>query len=153
MVFALQNRCGLGWWSVRAFSLLASDGLEVLRPALIYRVELCSNPSFFSEGEMANGVRSGSSLILDWPRTDDDRARNDLNMSIYQELRNVVARMIRKEVWCHPLTSHAIVHAAAMGVMLDGFALAVDESVLTVERHRRLARAWLDRQDSDWRSQ
>ena len=48
-VFALQNRRGLDWQSVRAFSLAAFDGLERLRPTLIYRVRLSSNPSFFLE--------------------------------------------------------------------------------------------------------
>jgi hypothetical protein len=72
---------------------------------------------------------------------------------IYQELRSVAAGTIRQEFSRQRLSPHAIVHETAIRMMCDEFALALDVSVLTVGRHRWLARTWLDGHGRDRRLQ
>ena len=45
---------------------------------------------------MENGSRVGLTVILDQARTGDDQCANDLIAMIYQELRQVAARMMRE---------------------------------------------------------
>ena len=45
---------------------------------------------------MENRARTALTLVPDRARVDDDRARNDLIAMIYQELRDVAARMMRR---------------------------------------------------------
>jgi RNA polymerase sigma factor (TIGR02999 family) len=66
---------------------------------------------------MENGARSGLSVILDQARAGDEAARNDLIALIYQELRQVAARMMRRERAGHTLPPTAVVHEAVMRLL------------------------------------
>ena len=68
---------------------------------------------------MESGARLGLTAILDQTRAGDDRARNDLIAMIYQELRDVAARMMRKERPGHTLPPTAVVHEAVMRMLGD----------------------------------
>jgi RNA polymerase sigma-70 factor, ECF subfamily len=68
---------------------------------------------------MDNEARVGWTLVLDRARAGDDRARNDLIAMIYEELRNVAARMMRKERLGHTLPPTAVVHEAVMRMLGD----------------------------------
>jgi RNA polymerase sigma-70 factor, ECF subfamily len=80
---------------------------------------------------MEKGPRPGLTLILDQARAGDDRARNDLIAMIYQELRQVAARMMRKERAGHTLPPTAVVHEAVMRMLgEDVFERASDRDFL-----------------------
>jgi RNA polymerase sigma-70 factor, ECF subfamily len=61
----------------------------------------------------------GLTLVLDRARAGDDRARNELIAMIYEELRNVAGRMMRRERASHTLPPTAVVHEAVMRMLGD----------------------------------
>jgi RNA polymerase sigma-70 factor (ECF subfamily) len=80
---------------------------------------------------MENGPRAGLTVILEQARAGDDRARNDLIAMIYQELRQVAARLMRKERAGHTLPPTAVVHEAVMRMLgEDVFDRASDRDFL-----------------------
>jgi RNA polymerase sigma factor (TIGR02999 family) len=80
---------------------------------------------------MESGPAVGLTLILDQARAGDDRARNDLIAMIYQELRQVAARMMRRERPGHTLPPTAVVHEAVMRMLGEAvFDRAADRDFL-----------------------
>jgi RNA polymerase sigma-70 factor, ECF subfamily len=108
---------------------------------------------------MENGPRAGLTFVLDQARAGDDGARNDLIALIYQELREVAARMMRKERAGHTLPPTAVVHEAVMRLLGENvFERAPDRDFLfkaaaramreiLVDHARRRAAA---RRGGDW---
>jgi RNA polymerase sigma-70 factor, ECF subfamily len=117
MAFILPNCRGVDQYVSVRLDASVIDGAEVLRSALIYRVGLVANPSIFFGGEMENRSRVPLTLLPDQARVDDDRARNDLIAMIYQELRDVAARMMQHERKGHTLPPTAVVHEAVMRIL------------------------------------
>jgi len=104
----------------------------------------------------------GLTVILGRARNGDERAREKLIALIYDELRRVVSRLMRRERPDGPLPPTAVLHEALDRLAeLDGrqaqvmtlryfggmtvaeVAAALGVSVTTVEQDWRLARAWL----------
>ncbi len=80
---------------------------------------------------MEDSTRAGITLILDQARGGDERARNDLIALVYQELRQVAARLMRKERQGHTLPPTAVVHEAVMRMLGENvFDRAADRDFL-----------------------
>jgi len=80
-------------------------------------------------------------LILGKARAGDHEARDDLLALVYEELRQVASRLMRRERADHTLSPTSVVHEAVIRLLGDGVFDGV--SVVTVERDWRLTRDWL----------
>jgi DNA-directed RNA polymerase specialized sigma24 family protein len=122
----------------------------------------------FPEGIVAE-TPQGLTVILGRARNGDERAREELIALIYDELRRVASRLMRRERRDRTLAPTAVVHEALDRLAeLDGrqalvmslryfggmtvaeVAGALVGPTMTVEQHWRLARAWLTGQLGGW---
>jgi hypothetical protein len=73
----------------------------------------------FSGGTMESESRQGLTLILGRARTGDERAREELIALVYDELRRVASRLMRRERTGHTLSPTAVVHEAVIRLLGD----------------------------------
>jgi DNA-directed RNA polymerase specialized sigma24 family protein len=118
----------------------------------------------FSEGIVAE-TPQGLTVILGRARNGDERAREELIALIYDELRRVASRLMRRERPDRTLAPTAVVHEALDrlaepdgrqaqvmtlryfgGMTVAEVAGALGVPMMTVEQDWRLARAWLTSQ-------
>jgi hypothetical protein len=144
--------------------LAASVSPRALRslPSLEVPWKMPANPLVvFSEGIVAE-TPQGLTVILGRTRAGDEQARGELIALIYDELRRVASRLMRREWPDRTLAPTAVVHEALDRLAeLDGrqaqvmtlryfgwitvaeVAGALGVPMMTVEQDWRLARAWL----------
>ncbi len=93
---------------------------------------------------MAELVR-GLTMILGRARAGDERARGELIAQIYDELRRVAARQMRRERPDHTLPPTAVVHEAVIRLLDEGvFDRAADRSYLFAAAARAMRRVLID---------
>ena len=75
--------------------------------------------------------RRDLTLILGRSRAGDERTRSDLIAMVYDELRQVAARLMRRERRGHTLAPTAVVHEAVIRMLGDtGFDKSPDRAFL-----------------------
>ena len=87
----------------------------------------------------------GLTMILGRARAGDERARGELIALIYDELRRVASRLMRRERPDHTLPPTAVVHEAVMRLLGDGvFDRAADRSFLFAAAARAMREVLID---------
>ena len=87
----------------------------------------------------------GLTMILGRARTGDERARGELIALIYDELRRVASRLMRRERPDHTLPPTAVVHEAVIRLLGDGvFDRAADRSFLFAAAARAMREVLID---------
>ncbi len=94
---------------------------------------------------MATEGRRGFTLMLDRARAGDERARGELISLVYDELRQVAARLMRRERTDHTLSPTAVVHEAVIRLLGDAvFDKAADRSFLFASAARAMREVLID---------
>src|SRR5258707_5615342 len=94
---------------------------------------------------MGTEARRGFTLILGRARAGDERARGELIVLIYDELRRVASRLMRRERAAHPLSPTAVVHEAVIRLLGDAvFDKAADRSYLFASAARAMREVLID---------
>src|SRR3954462_14671705 len=89
--------------------------------------------------------RRGITLILGRARDGDERARGELIALVYDELRRVASRLMRRERTDHTLSPTAVVHEAVIRLLGDkGFDKAADRSFLLASSARAMREVLID---------
>src|SRR5580693_8574572 len=87
----------------------------------------------------------GLTMILGRTRAGDERARDELIALIYDELRRVASRAMRRERPDHTLPPTAVVHEAVIRLLGDGvFDRAADRSFLFAAAARAMREVLID---------
>jgi RNA polymerase sigma-70 factor (ECF subfamily) len=87
----------------------------------------------------------GLTLILGRARAGDERARSELITLVYNELRQVASRLMRRERTDHTLPPTAVVHEAVLRLLGDGvFDKAVDRNYLFASAGRAMREVLID---------
>jgi RNA polymerase sigma-70 factor, ECF subfamily len=87
----------------------------------------------------------GLTMILGRARAGDERARGELIARIYDELRRVAARLMRRERPDHTLPPTAVVHEAVIRLLGEGvFDRAADRSYLFAAAARAMREVLID---------
>ena len=87
----------------------------------------------------------GITLVLGRARAGDKRARSDLIALLYDELRRVASRMMRRERTDHTLSPTAVVHEAVIRLLGEGaFDKATDRSFLFASAARAMREVLID---------
>jgi RNA polymerase sigma-70 factor, ECF subfamily len=87
----------------------------------------------------------GLTMILGRARAGDERARGELIALIYDELRRVASRLMRRERPDHTLPPTAVVHEAVIRLLGDGvFDRAADRSFLFAAAARAMREVLID---------
>jgi RNA polymerase sigma-70 factor, ECF subfamily len=87
----------------------------------------------------------GLTMILGRARDGDERARDELIALIYDELRRVAARLMRRERPDHTLPPTAVVHEAVIRLLGEGvFDRATDRSFLFAAAARAMREVLID---------
>jgi RNA polymerase sigma factor (TIGR02999 family) len=101
--------------------------------------------------------RQELTLVLGRARAGDERAKSDLISLIYEELRQVAARFMRRERTDHTLPPTAVVHEAVIRLLGDEvFDKAVDRNFLFASAARAMRQVLIDharRRSADRRGQ
>jgi RNA polymerase sigma factor (TIGR02999 family) len=88
---------------------------------------------------MRDEAQQGLTLILGRARAGDERARGELVALIYDELRRVAARLMRRERADHTLSPTAVVHEAVIRLLGEAvFDKATDRSYLFASAARAM---------------
>jgi RNA polymerase sigma-70 factor (ECF subfamily) len=94
---------------------------------------------------MGTGLRQELTLILRQARAGDERARGELIALVYDELRRVASRLMRRERNDHTLSPTAVVHEAVIRLLGDAvFDKAVDRSYLFAAAARAMREVLID---------
>ena len=89
--------------------------------------------------------RHDLTLILGRARAGDERARSDLIAMVYDELRQVAARLMRRERQGHTLPPTAVVHEAVIRLLGDAvFDKAPDRAFLFASAARAMREVLID---------
>jgi RNA polymerase sigma factor (TIGR02999 family) len=89
--------------------------------------------------------RQGLTLILGRARDGDERARGELVTLVYDELRRVAARLMRRERTDHTLSPTAVVHEAVIRLLGNAvFDTAADRSYLFASAARAMREVLID---------
>jgi RNA polymerase sigma factor (TIGR02999 family) len=100
---------------------------------------------FFSGGLMEAEPLQGLTLILGRARAGDEKARGELLTLVYDELRRVASRLMRRERVSHTLSLTAVVHEAVIRLLGDGvFDKAADRSFLIASAARAMREVLID---------
>jgi RNA polymerase sigma-70 factor, ECF subfamily len=87
----------------------------------------------------------GLTLILGRARGGDDRARDELLALVYDELRRVASRLMRRERADHTLSPTAVVHEAVIRLLGESvFEKAADRSFLLASAARSMREVLID---------
>jgi RNA polymerase sigma factor (TIGR02999 family) len=87
----------------------------------------------------------GLTLILGRARAGDERARSELITLVYNELRQVASRLMRRERTDHTLPPTAVVHEAVLRLLGDGvFDKAADRNYLFASAGRAMREVLID---------
>ena len=87
----------------------------------------------------------GLTVILSRARAGDERARGELIALIYDELRRVASRLMRRERAGHTLSPTAVVHEAVIRLLGEGvFDRAADRSFLFASAARAMREVLID---------
>jgi RNA polymerase sigma-70 factor, ECF subfamily len=99
----------------------------------------------FSGGTMESEPRQGLTLILGRARTGDERAREELIALVYDELRRVASRLMRRERIDHTLSPTAVVHEAVIRLLGESvFDNAEDRNFLYASAARAMREVLID---------
>jgi RNA polymerase sigma-70 factor, ECF subfamily len=94
---------------------------------------------------MGNETQQALTLILGRARAGDERARGELIVLVYEELRRVAARLMRRERPDHTLPPTAVVHEAVVRLMGEAvFDKAADRSFLLASAARAMREVLID---------
>jgi RNA polymerase sigma factor (TIGR02999 family) len=89
--------------------------------------------------------QQGLTVILGRARAGDERARDELVALVYDELRRVAARLMRRERRDHTLSPTAVVHEAVIRLLGDAvFDKAADRSCLFASAARAMREVLID---------
>jgi RNA polymerase sigma-70 factor, ECF subfamily len=106
------------------------------RQQLIYR---------FFRGGMVDEPLPGLTMILGRARAGDERARGELVALIYDELRRVASRLMRRERPDHTLSPTAVVHEAVIRLLGEAvFDRAADRGFLFASAARAMREVLID---------
>ena len=98
----------------------------------------------FSEGIVAE-TPQGLTVILGRARAGDEQARGELIALIYDELRRVASRLMRRERPDHTLPPTAVLHEAVIRLLGEGvFDRAADRSFLFASAARAMREVLID---------
>jgi RNA polymerase sigma-70 factor, ECF subfamily len=99
----------------------------------------------FSGGTMESEARQGLTLILGRARTGDEHAREELISLVYDELRRVASRLMRRERTDHTLSPTAVVHEAVIRLLGESvFDKAEDRNFLFASAARAMREVLID---------
>jgi RNA polymerase sigma-70 factor, ECF subfamily len=99
----------------------------------------------FSGGTMESEPRQGLTLILERAQTGDERAREELIALVYDELRRVASRLMRRERTDHTLSPTAVVHEAVIRLLGESvFDKAEDRNFLYASAARAMREVLID---------
>ncbi len=94
---------------------------------------------------MGTEARRGFTLVLSRARDGDERAKGELISLVYDELRRVASRLMRRERTDHTLSPTAVVHEAVIRLLGDEvFDKAVDRSYLFASAARAMREVLID---------
>jgi RNA polymerase sigma-70 factor (ECF subfamily) len=94
---------------------------------------------------MGKEAQRGITHILGRARGGDDRAKGELIALVYEELRRVASRMMRRERTSHTLSPTAVVHEAVIRLLGDAiFDKAADRSYLFASAARAMREVLID---------
>jgi RNA polymerase sigma-70 factor (ECF subfamily) len=94
---------------------------------------------------MTTDGQRGFTLILGQARSGDERARGELITLVYEELRRVAARLMRRERTDHTLSPTAVVHEAVIRLLGEAvFDKAADRSFLYASAARAMREVLID---------
>lgn len=94
---------------------------------------------------MATESQRGLTLILGRARAGDEQARHELVAALYEELRRVASRLMRRERSAHTLSPTAVVHEAVMRLLGDAvFEQAEDRGHLMAAAARAMREVLID---------
>ncbi len=94
---------------------------------------------------MAGEPRQGLTLILGRARAGDERARGELVALVYDELRRVASRLMRRERTDHTLSPTAVVHEAVLRLLGEAvFDKAADRDFLLASAARAMREVLID---------
>ena len=98
----------------------------------------------FREGDGGRAAQ-GLTIILGRARAGDERARGELIALIYDELRRVASRLMRRERADHTLSPTAVVHEAVIRLLGEAvFDKAADRSFLFASAARAMREVLID---------
>src|SRR5207237_7302927 len=101
--------------------------------------------SFFDGGVMGAEPHRDLTLILGRARAGDERARGELITLVYDELRQVATRMMRRERTDHTLPPTAVVHEAVIRLLGDAvFDKSPDRAFLFASAARAMREVLID---------
>jgi RNA polymerase sigma factor (TIGR02999 family) len=99
----------------------------------------------FSGGTMESEPRQRLTLILGRARTGDEHAREELISLVYDELRRVASRLMRRERTDHTLSPTAVVHEAVIRLLGESvFDKAEDRNFLFASAARAMREVLID---------
>jgi RNA polymerase sigma-70 factor (ECF subfamily) len=99
----------------------------------------------FSGGTMESEPRQGLTLILGRARTGDEHAKEELISLVYDELRRVASRLMRRERTDHTLSPTAVVHEAVIRLLGESvFDKAEDRNFLFASAARAMREVLID---------
>jgi RNA polymerase sigma-70 factor, ECF subfamily len=94
---------------------------------------------------MGTEARRGFTLILGRARDGDERARDELISLVYDELRQVASRLMRRERTDHTLSPTAVVHEAVIRLLGDAvFDKSPDRAYLFASAARAMREVLID---------
>jgi RNA polymerase sigma-70 factor (ECF subfamily) len=94
---------------------------------------------------MGTEARRGFTLILGRARDGDERARDELISLVYDELRRVASRLMRRERTDHTLSPTAVVHEAVIRLLGDAvFDKSPDRAYLFASAARAMREVLID---------
>ncbi len=94
---------------------------------------------------MESEAQRGFTLILGRARDGDERARDELIALVYDELRRVASRLMRRERADHTLSPTAVVHEAVIRLLGDAvFDKAADRGFLFASAARAMREVLID---------
>jgi RNA polymerase sigma-70 factor (ECF subfamily) len=100
---------------------------------------------FFDGGMMVAEQQRDLTLILGRARAGDERARGELITLVYDELRQVATRMMRRERTDHTLPPTAVVHEAVIRLLGDAvFDKSPDRAFLFASAARAMREVLID---------
>jgi RNA polymerase sigma factor (TIGR02999 family) len=96
-------------------------------------------------GAMEDGPRPDVTMILERVRAGDGQARDELIVLIYEELRRVATRLMRRERTDHTLSPTAVVHEAVLRLLGGAvFDTAADRNYLFASAARAMREVLID---------